>query len=186
MYHPKIYTKPRRCGARGRLEVDTRWLSSQNHPSNVVLTLCSTRSYIAMKISTPSSPIARVIVFSRYRIHLSCSVGVEKQQMILRSLVLQPVPGPALVINHRFAEASLPCPCTSTNTHLYSDSETGHQCISYDLTPETQIMGFGANRSVSTSDALETGVRIPMSSRSGCIVNNWHDEVACDHHGLRQ
>ena len=38
MYHPKIYTKPRRCGARGRLEVDTKWLSSQNHPPNVVLT----------------------------------------------------------------------------------------------------------------------------------------------------
>ena len=45
-------------------------------------------------------------------------------------------------------------------------------------------MGFGADRSVSTSDALENSVLGTVPAPTGCIVYNWYDVVGCCHHYL--
>ena len=50
------------------------------------------------------------------------SVGAEKRRMILRSLVLQNVTGPASVMDHRFVVDVMLCPFTSTSTQLYNNS----------------------------------------------------------------
>ena len=43
-------------------------------------------------------------------------------------------------------------------------------------------MGVGVCRSVSTSDALETSMSVPVLAPSGCIVYNRYDVVGCCRH----
>ena len=103
---------------------------------NVVVTLGSARRasyYVAMRFSTPSSPLDVVIfVFSRDEILMLSSVGAEKRRTTLRFLVLQPVTGPALVIHHKLAVDVMPCPFTSTSSELCNRNfETSHQHCFY-------------------------------------------------------